>query len=174
MICAKRGRSHCLILSRSLVLYGIVPSGVSLERTASPSASASTPMRVGSSPSSMGVDATQMCPRQWLTTTLCCSGCLVTRRTAPPPRTSGMVRLLCRIAQLSAQSESVSSVDNPAFQDAAPSFWPLAWRSCGPRRSVTPRSRVDCTVPSRPAQEGTTWLPTNSEAQRGPRNGRTV
>ena len=61
---------------------------------ASPSASARTPIRAGTSVNSTGVEATHTPSRQWLSTIFRCSGCLVTRSVAPRPRASGMLRRL--------------------------------------------------------------------------------
>jgi len=60
--------------------------------TASPRASASTPIKAGTSARSMGVDATQTPSRQWLSTTRRCFECLVTLSEAPSSLGSGMLR----------------------------------------------------------------------------------
>ena len=57
--------------------------------TASPSASARTPMSADNSLTSTGVEATHSPFRQWLKTTFRCSGCRVTRSVAPLPRSVG-------------------------------------------------------------------------------------
>jgi hypothetical protein len=59
----------------------VLSSGVA--SMASPRASASTPISPGTSLNSTGVEATQTPSRQWLSTILRCSGCLVTRSVAP-------------------------------------------------------------------------------------------
>lgn len=63
-----------------------------LVSTATPMASTRTPIRPGTSASSIGVEAMHLPSRQWLKTTRRWPGCRVILSVAPRPRASGMLR----------------------------------------------------------------------------------
>jgi hypothetical protein len=67
---ARVGRRKFLILDHGEGRKGALPDCESEVATASPRASASNPIKEGTSDRSMGVDATQTPSRQWLSTTL--------------------------------------------------------------------------------------------------------
>jgi len=106
--CASFGRSQPRATDRSDALCGGAIGVRPVVSTASPRASARTPIRAGTSLSSIGVDATHRPSRQWLTTIFRCSECLVTLSDAPRPRASGMVSRFGSIHRLWTDAESVS------------------------------------------------------------------
>jgi hypothetical protein len=67
-------------------------------------------MSSGTSPSSIGVEATHRPSRQWLNSTLRCPGCRVILNVAPRPRASGIFRRVGPTPQLWLFDDVVSRV----------------------------------------------------------------
>ncbi len=92
MTFARAGRNRFTILDHGEGDEGRSADSNAEVFTASPRASANTPINEGTSARSMGVEATQTPSRQWLSTTRRCFECLVTLSDAPSPLGSGMLR----------------------------------------------------------------------------------
>jgi len=92
MTFARVGRNRFIILDHGEGDEGRSSDSNADAFTASPRASASTPINAGTSARSIGVDATQTPSRQWLSTTRRCFECLVTLSDAPSLLGSGMLR----------------------------------------------------------------------------------
>jgi hypothetical protein len=90
--CANRGWIHLCTAAMTRGFGVGTTDGLLPMSTATPRASTRTAISSGTSPSSIGVEATHLPSLQWLNTTLRCPGCRVTLSVAPRPRASGTFR----------------------------------------------------------------------------------